>query len=201
MSWSRTSASMSSRRRGRWRRCARPLRLLARHVHAVAVERARLIAALRRRHFEVSDSQANFLWVAHPALEGDELAARLSRAGVLVAAGAALGEPQHVRISICNSAASDRLLAALDGVLPGAPPSSDAEPSSGTESTSSAQPSPRMEPSQDALSRPDAALSTGTEPTSDAGLNLNAEASSEANTDTQPGPDIESSPDAEPEPA
>ena len=86
------------------------LRLLARHVHAVAVERPRLIAALRRRGFEVTDSQANFLWVAHPTFEGGELAARLSRAGVLVAAGAALGEPRHVRISLRNSAASDRLL-------------------------------------------------------------------------------------------
>jgi histidinol-phosphate aminotransferase len=93
-------------------------KLLNSHVHAVAVERTRLTAALRKRDFEVADSQANFLWVAHPSLDGAELAARLSRAGVLVAAGAALGEPRHVRVSIANATASDRLLAAVDGALP-----------------------------------------------------------------------------------
>jgi histidinol-phosphate aminotransferase len=92
--------------------------LLERHVRAVAVERARLTAALRRRNLEVAESQANFLWVAHPSLDGGELAARLARAGVLVAAGAPLGEPRHVRISLRNAAASDRLLEAIDGTLP-----------------------------------------------------------------------------------
>ena len=41
---------------------------------------------------------------------GGELAARLARAGVLVAAGDALGEPHHVRIAIYSAAATDRLL-------------------------------------------------------------------------------------------
>ena len=105
----------------------RASRLLDNHVRTVAVERARLTAALRRRNFEVTESQANFLWIAHPTLAGDELAARLARAGVLVAAGAALGEPRHIRLGICNPAASDRLLTAIDGVLPGGEPDSDAE--------------------------------------------------------------------------
>ena len=56
--------------------------LLARRVKRVAKERERLTTALRQRHFEVSDSQANFLWVAHPTLEGGELAERLARAGI-----------------------------------------------------------------------------------------------------------------------
>jgi histidinol-phosphate aminotransferase len=106
----------------------RATKLLADHVHTVAVERARLTAALRRRGFEVSDSQANFLWVAHPTLNGDELAARLARAGVLVAAGEALGEPRYVRICVCAPAASDRLLTAIDGVLGGGEPSPDGRP-------------------------------------------------------------------------
>jgi histidinol-phosphate aminotransferase len=91
--------------------------LLAEHVHVICGERVRLTAALRERHFDVSESQANFLWAAHPFVEGDELAARLARAGVLVAAGAALGEPRHVRIRVHGSAASDRLLSALDKAL------------------------------------------------------------------------------------
>jgi histidinol-phosphate aminotransferase len=91
--------------------------LLAKRVQRVAHERVRLTTALRQRHFEVSDSQANFLWVAHPSVDGGELSARLARAGVLVAAGEALGEPRHVRISIRDEAASTRLLSALDRAL------------------------------------------------------------------------------------
>jgi histidinol-phosphate aminotransferase len=88
--------------------------LLARRAAGVCEERVRLSEALRRRDFEVSDSQANFLWVAHPALNGAALTARLQGAGVLVAAGTALGEPRHVRISLHNAAASRTLLEALD---------------------------------------------------------------------------------------
>jgi histidinol-phosphate aminotransferase len=91
--------------------------LIARRVRTICEERPRLTAALRERGFEVSDSQANFLWVAHPSLQGDELAARLARAGVLVAAGAALGEPHHVRVGIRNAAATARLLGAVDKAL------------------------------------------------------------------------------------
>jgi histidinol-phosphate aminotransferase len=91
--------------------------LLTGNVRTVSRERVRLTAALRERSFEVSESQANFLWVAHPLIDGDELAARLAQAGVLVAAGAALGEPRHVRIGLRDGAASNRLLAALDKAL------------------------------------------------------------------------------------
>ena len=91
--------------------------LLERHVRTVHRERPRLTAGLRELGFGVTDSQANFLWVAHPSLDGGELAARLARAGVLVAAGDALGEPRHVRIGIRSSIASERLLAAADKAL------------------------------------------------------------------------------------
>jgi histidinol-phosphate aminotransferase len=91
--------------------------LIARRVRGICEQRPRLTAALRQRGFEVADSQANFLWAAHPSLPGGELAARLARAGVLVAAGDALGEPQHVRIALFTSAAGDRLLTAIDKSL------------------------------------------------------------------------------------
>ena len=91
--------------------------LLARHVRAICEERPRLTEGLRERGFEVADSQANFVWAAHPAVSGGELAARLAQSGVLVAEGDALGEPQHVRIGIRNSAATTRLLAAVDKAL------------------------------------------------------------------------------------
>jgi histidinol-phosphate aminotransferase len=90
---------------------------LAKRVARVAQERARLTTALRQRNFEVSESQANFLWVAHERVDGGELAARLARSGVMVAAGGALGEPRHVRIAIHDEAASTRLLSAIDRAL------------------------------------------------------------------------------------
>jgi histidinol-phosphate aminotransferase len=90
---------------------------LVERVKSVAEERARLTAALRARGFEVTDSQANFLWAAHPSVGGEELAGRLARAGVLVAAGGALGEPRHVRIAVQGASASARLLEALAKAL------------------------------------------------------------------------------------
>jgi histidinol-phosphate aminotransferase len=91
--------------------------LLAQHVREISHERVRVTAALRERDFDVTDSQANFLWAAHSSVEGDELAARLARTGVLIAGGAALGEPRHVRIGLRNAAASERLLGAIDKTL------------------------------------------------------------------------------------
>jgi histidinol-phosphate aminotransferase len=90
---------------------------LTRHVQSVCEERPRLTAELRERGFEVADSQANFLWVAHPKLDGTELATRMERAGVLVAAGAGLDEPRHVRIALRNAAATARVLNAVDKAL------------------------------------------------------------------------------------
>jgi histidinol-phosphate aminotransferase len=91
--------------------------LIAERVRRISEERDRLTAALRERHFEVADSQANFLWVAHPSVDGGELIARLARAGVLVAGGEALGESRHVRIGVRDAACSERLLGALDKAL------------------------------------------------------------------------------------
>jgi histidinol-phosphate aminotransferase len=91
--------------------------ILAQRVAGVSRERTSMTEALRKRSFEVSDSQANFLWVAHPSLGGGELLARLARAGVLVAGGDALGESRHVRISVRDAACSERLFAALDKAL------------------------------------------------------------------------------------
>ncbi len=91
--------------------------LVAERVRLISQERIALTAALRERHFDVTDSQANFLWAAHPTVDGGELVARLARAGVLVAAGDALGEPRHARIGVRDAACSERLLSALDKAL------------------------------------------------------------------------------------
>jgi histidinol-phosphate aminotransferase len=87
--------------------------LIDARMRVVGAERSRVTASLRALGFDVTDSQANFLWAAHPALSGAELAGRLAQAGVLVAAGDALGEPNHVRIALCSPRASERLLDAV----------------------------------------------------------------------------------------
>jgi histidinol-phosphate aminotransferase len=91
--------------------------LVERRVRAVAAERVAVTEGLRERGFEVSDSQANFVWTAHPAIDGDELSARLARAGILVAGGSALGEPRHIRIALRDSGSTSRLLDALDKAI------------------------------------------------------------------------------------
>jgi histidinol-phosphate aminotransferase len=91
--------------------------IVERRAQVIRAERPRLTAALRERGFDVSDSQANFLWAAHPSLQGGELAARLAQSGILVAAGDALGEPGHVRIALHSASATDRLLNALEKTL------------------------------------------------------------------------------------
>jgi histidinol-phosphate aminotransferase len=91
--------------------------LIEKRVQTIRDERPRMIAALRALGFEVTDSQANFVWAAHPSVHGGELAARLALAGVLVAAGDALGEPRHVRIAVRSDAATARLVSALEGAL------------------------------------------------------------------------------------
>jgi histidinol-phosphate aminotransferase len=91
--------------------------LLDRHVQSIRGERPRLIAELRQRGFAVTDSQANFVWAAHPDIGGAELAARLAQSGVLVAEGDALGEPQYVRIAVRDGKSSTRLLAAIEKSL------------------------------------------------------------------------------------
>jgi histidinol-phosphate aminotransferase len=88
--------------------------LVEQRVRTICQERPILTNALRERGLQVAESQANFLWAAHPTLPGSELAARLAQAGVLVAAGDALGEPRHVRVAVRSPAASERLLAALE---------------------------------------------------------------------------------------
>ncbi len=91
--------------------------IIARRVATVSRERAVVTAALRERGFDVTDSQANFVWASHPAVEGGELSARLARAGILVAGGSALGEPRHVRIGLRDAPTTERLLGAIDKSL------------------------------------------------------------------------------------
>jgi histidinol-phosphate/aromatic aminotransferase/cobyric acid decarboxylase-like protein len=66
---------------------------------------------------DAPDSQANFVWLHAAGLTGSELAARLERAGVIVAPGGPLGDDDHVRASIRGAGGTDRLIEALTGAL------------------------------------------------------------------------------------
>lgn len=92
-------------------------RQVERRCRMVAKQRSLLTKALQERGIGVSESEANFLWASHPQIPGGELSARLAESGVLVAAGAPLGEQGHVRITVRDQAASERLLSALDAAL------------------------------------------------------------------------------------
>jgi histidinol-phosphate aminotransferase len=85
---------------------------IARRREVVSRERRRLIEGLRAAGADVSDSQANFVWLRAPGLSGDTLAQGLRRQGVIVAPGGPLGAEDHVRAGVLDEAATARLLAA-----------------------------------------------------------------------------------------
>jgi histidinol-phosphate aminotransferase len=84
---------------------------------AVARERQVLTEQLRELGVDVTDSQANFLWIRVRDQSGDQLANTLRKQGVIVAPGGPLGEDQHIRAAIRNEAASNRLLRAIENAL------------------------------------------------------------------------------------
>src|SRR3954452_2774461 len=83
----------------------------------VVQQRRRVLDALHDLPVDAPPSEANFVWLHAAGLSGAELAARLERAGVLVAAGGPLGADDHVRAAIRGAAASERLLSALAQAL------------------------------------------------------------------------------------
>jgi histidinol-phosphate aminotransferase len=84
----------------------------------VWAERRRLTEAFRARGLGVTPSEANFLLVRIDRASGPVVAALRAR-GVLVRDGAAVGLPEHLRISIGTAAQNTELLAALDAALDG----------------------------------------------------------------------------------
>jgi histidinol-phosphate aminotransferase len=90
-----------------------------RRRRSVLRERDRVLEGLRELRVDASESQANFVWVRARDLSGAQLADRLRRQGVIVAPGGPLGADDHVRIAVRDSAATDRLLAALGAACGG----------------------------------------------------------------------------------
>ena len=90
---------------------------IERRRHSVARERQVLTEQLRELGVDVSDSQANFLWIRVRELSGDQLANGLREQGVIVAPGGPLGEDNHIRAAVRGEAASNRLLQAISNEL------------------------------------------------------------------------------------
>jgi histidinol-phosphate aminotransferase len=88
-----------------------------RRRRAVARERRFLTEELRALGADVTDSQANFLWIRVRDFSGDELANALRKQGVIVAPGGPLGEDHHIRAAVRDEQASKRLLRAVENLL------------------------------------------------------------------------------------
>ena len=90
---------------------------IARRRELVGRERAFLVNGLRELGADVSDSQANFVWLRAPGLSGDALAHGLRRQGVIVAPGGPLGAEDHVRAGVLDEPATARLLRAYENAV------------------------------------------------------------------------------------
>jgi histidinol-phosphate aminotransferase len=87
---------------------------IERRRRTVSAERDRLTEGLRALGADVSDSQANFVWLRAPGLSGDALAQALRRQGVIVAPGEPLGADDHVRVGVLNAPTTERVLRAYE---------------------------------------------------------------------------------------
>jgi histidinol-phosphate aminotransferase len=84
--------------------------VLRRRAHAAA-QRARLEAALDDTPFHPSPGHGPYVWLAAPS--GRDLAEALAARRIYVAPGTAWGDEHHVRVTLRDAAATDRLVAAL----------------------------------------------------------------------------------------
>src|SRR5205814_1336659 len=80
---------------------------------AAARERTRLAAALAGTSFAFPAGHGPYVWLSSAEHDGRTLAERLAAQRIWVAPGSAWGDARHVRITLRESAATDRLVAAL----------------------------------------------------------------------------------------
>jgi histidinol-phosphate aminotransferase len=92
-------------------------REVARRRATVIAERAKLTDALSELPVEFASSQTNFIWLSVPGMQAGEVGSVLEEKRVRVALGGPLGDDDHVRASIRNPHATERLLAALRQLL------------------------------------------------------------------------------------
>jgi histidinol-phosphate aminotransferase len=80
---------------------------------AAARERDRLGRALQGTSLSFAPSAAPFVWLSSDTYDGAAIAAHLRARRIAVAPGERWGDARHVRITLRDSAATDRLIAAL----------------------------------------------------------------------------------------
>ena len=88
-----------------------------RRIEQNAIERIHVETELTERGLETTESQANFSWVALGERDEDEIVDGLAQRGVIVRAGAALGERGRMRVTYGTRSENDRFLAALDELI------------------------------------------------------------------------------------
>jgi histidinol-phosphate aminotransferase len=91
---------------------------VAERVERAVMARVEMESGLRRLGLRVADSQANFAWLHLPedAVEADVIAG-LAERGVLVRAGAALGQPGAMRVTYGRPEHNQRFLDAMGALL------------------------------------------------------------------------------------
>jgi histidinol-phosphate aminotransferase len=87
--------------------------VLARRRAAAVREREKLAAALHGTSLSFPATAAPFVWLSSDEHSGREIAAHLGLRRIKVAAGQQWGDERHVRITLRDAAATDRLIAAL----------------------------------------------------------------------------------------
>ena len=88
-------------------------KVIARRRAAAARERERLARALRGTSQSFAPSAAPFVWLSSDAHDAEAIAAHLRVRRIAVAPGERWGDDRHVRITLRDAAATDRLIAAL----------------------------------------------------------------------------------------
>lgn len=92
-------------------------RELARRRERVAEQRQRVTDELARLGVRAAPSEANFVWLRVDGKTSIELATAFQRAGVIVFTGSGLGDPEHVRVSLKDTAATERFLTVLAEIV------------------------------------------------------------------------------------
>ena len=87
--------------------------VIARRRAAAARERERLARALRGTSLSFAPSAAPFVWLSSDAHDAEAIAAHLRVRRIAVAPGERWGDDRHVRITLRDGEATERLIAAL----------------------------------------------------------------------------------------
>jgi histidinol-phosphate aminotransferase len=103
------AAALDATRRGRQR--------LERRRQTVAAERDRLLRILKGSPYSMAPSRACYVWLSSEGMEGAAIARGLSQARIVVAPGTDWGDEDHVRITLRDKPATERLGSALLGLV------------------------------------------------------------------------------------